>query len=273
MILVSGQFSEKEKSSVLVPLSGHPCLDSWFCDLSLPDQSQSWLHVALLCPSHGSILCSGLLPGDSDMEGVEDDEVTRLLLQTPLPRSISIRRLAVGEQHAIACSSEGGVWGWGWNAMGACGLGREVLSTREPLPLASPFGNIVKVSSVSAGLQHSLLLSEEGDVYSCGSNGDGQLGLGDRTARFEAELISALTLSVSTISCGGRHSLALCQDNGSGHPRCYSWGYNEYGQLGVGDEHPRSIPTEVQLPDPHYKFVDLKGGRWHSVFKLSALEV
>jgi alpha-tubulin suppressor-like RCC1 family protein len=138
-------------------------------------------------------MTSSTLPDDDDV-GCED--IQSLLFQ-PLPSSsISIRHISAGEKHMIACSSTGGVFSMGWNGMGACGLGRRVFESLEPLPLAPPFCGIVKISSLSAGMQHSLLLSEDGDVYSCGWNSDGQLGLGDLTARFEPELISSLTATV-----------------------------------------------------------------------------
>jgi alpha-tubulin suppressor-like RCC1 family protein len=49
---------------------------------------------------------------------------------------------------------------------------------------------------------------------------------------------------VKAISSGSRHALALT-DSGC----VYSWGHNTYGQLGVGDEKDREIPTLVILKD------------------------
>jgi alpha-tubulin suppressor-like RCC1 family protein len=49
---------------------------------------------------------------------------------------------------------------------------------------------------------------------------------------------------VKAISCGFRHALALTESG------CvYSWGYNRFGQLGVGDNEYREIPTLVLLND------------------------
>jgi alpha-tubulin suppressor-like RCC1 family protein len=49
---------------------------------------------------------------------------------------------------------------------------------------------------------------------------------------------------VKTISCGLWHALALTE-SGS----VYSWGFNDWGQLGVGDNKYREIPTLVILND------------------------
>jgi alpha-tubulin suppressor-like RCC1 family protein len=123
-------------------------------------------------------MTSSTLPDDDDDDvGCEDNQC---LLFQPLPSpSVSIRHIAAGEKHMMACSSTGVAFSMGWNGMGACGLGRHIIESHEPVPLAPPFGGIVKISSVSAGMQQSLLLTEDGDVYLCGWNSDGQLGLGE----------------------------------------------------------------------------------------------
>ena len=61
--------------------------------------------------------------------------------------------------------------------------------------------------------------------------------------------------------------MALCGE--ASNPQCYSWGWNSYGQLGLGDEQSRSIPTEVKRHD--YRFTDVAGGRWHSAFKCQVI--
>ena len=62
----------------------------------------------------------------------------------------------------------------GWNSVGQLGLGHteEVLLPAKVTPLPP-------VSSVSCGWNHTLILSEEGQVFVCGSNSFGQLGTGD----------------------------------------------------------------------------------------------
>jgi X-linked retinitis pigmentosa GTPase regulator len=50
------------------------------------------------------------------------------------------------------------------------------------------------VREVVAGTKHSLLLLETGEVYGCGDNRDGQLGLGDREDRNTWRLTRILTV-------------------------------------------------------------------------------
>jgi alpha-tubulin suppressor-like RCC1 family protein len=63
---------------------------------------------------------------------------------------------------------------------------------------------------------------------------------------------------VKAISCGSRHALALTESG------CvYSWGRNRFGQLGVGDEEDREIPTIVILKDVIIEKISC--GRFHSL--------
>ena len=69
--------------------------------------------------------------------------------------------------------------------------------------------------------------------------------------------------SNNKIAAGSRHSLAL--DN---QGKIYAWGRNEYGQLGLGDEEDRTIPTlikseltfrTIEAGDSHSLALDTKG--------------
>jgi alpha-tubulin suppressor-like RCC1 family protein len=72
------------------------------------------------------------------------------------------------------------VWAWGAADRGQSGLGGK---TYAPAPRrVEAFGKYhsyetVKVQQIAAGDAHSLLLTQSGDVYVCGDNYRGQLGL------------------------------------------------------------------------------------------------
>ena len=97
---------------------------------------------------------------------------------------------------------------------------------------------------MAAGFSDSLILLENGDVYSFGYNGWGELGLGDYDNRNTPTKINGLS-NVKNIGTGAVHSLILLE-NGD----VYSFGYNGYGQLGLGDYDDRNTPTLVNLEVP-----------------------
>ena len=78
------------------------------------------------------------------------------------------------------------------------------------------------------------------NLWSWGYNAKGQLGLGNTTNYSSPKGVGALA-TWSTVSVGGRlFSLAVKTDG-----TLWSWGYNNNGQLGLGDVTNRSSPVQV----------------------------
>lgn len=105
------------------------------------------------------------------------------------------------------------------------------------------------VLSVKAGEQHSLAMTENGDVYSWGSNRFGQLGVG-----LDGETLLSNPLPQKVVMGGGE--LAECIGTGSRHSSVVTrngkvllWGWGEEGQLGNGVEMNSDAPSVVDVPD------------------------
>ena len=85
-----------------------------------------------------------------------------------------------------------------------------------------------RIVDVSCGNQHSLLLTDQGQVYAFGRNMDGQLGINSRKESKLPTLVTALSDDiVCQIACGGDYSLALCESG-----TVFAWGNNGAGQCG-----------------------------------------
>jgi alpha-tubulin suppressor-like RCC1 family protein len=85
--------------------------------------------------------------------------------------------------------------------------------------------------SVSCGEKHTLILTDDGEVLSCGVGEYGRLGTGstsDCTAPLTLE--SLLDYDIVQAVAGASHSLALTREG-----QVYAWGRNDMGQLGAGD--------------------------------------
>lgn len=67
------------------------------------------------------------------------------------------------------------MYGWGNNSFGQLGLGRKGIQTTPGYISEFSHTNIKKIVG---GEHHTIFLTSEGDVYSCGKNDVGQLGLG-----------------------------------------------------------------------------------------------
>ncbi|XP_065359238.1 probable E3 ubiquitin-protein ligase HERC4 isoform X2 [Calliphora vicina] len=119
------------------------------------------------------------------------------------------------------------IYCWGNTAHGELGLGgieeEQILMPRKMN--WSPPDSYVK--QVSCGRWHTLFLTSDGKIFSCGSNDNGQLGHELPTKR--PQLITELeNYVITSISCGSRHSMALNEWG-----QIFTWGHNDYGQLGI----------------------------------------
>jgi hypothetical protein len=157
--------------------------------------------------------------------------------------------ISAGEAHSLLLTSRGQVLSFGDNRSGQLGLGK--ISTKGPkqiglgqkLKILSPTpinqSEIGVIVAISAGHYHSLILNFQGQVYSFGFNGKGQLGLGDYLDR--SAPVSIEISRITAISAGGSHSLI---SNVQG--LIFSFGGNDAGQLGLGDKEERTTPNLIE---------------------------
>ncbi|GLG99343.1 E3 ubiquitin-protein ligase Smurf1 [Gryllus bimaculatus] len=125
--------------------------------------------------------------------------------------------------------SPGDMFCWGNTVNGELGLGgieeENILSPRE-----LSFAKSTSVLQVACGWHHSVMVTDNGQVYSCGSNDFGQLG--HEKTRKKPEMIDALSAYVIIgASCGANHSLAVNEWG-----QLFSWGSDSHGQLGMSQE-------------------------------------
>ena len=125
----------------------------------------------------------------------------------------------------FACSDELETYSCGRNDYGQLGLNH--LDDRN-IPALIEALNGKKIISIGCGQYHTVVASNEGDVYSFGRNDSGQLGLTitDNSVSVPKEVKG---LKSQQIACGYYHSVAV--SNG----QLYCWGKNDSGQLGVGN--------------------------------------
>ncbi|GMK56346.1 hypothetical protein CspeluHIS016_0301860 [Cutaneotrichosporon spelunceum] len=161
---------------------------------------------------------------------------------------------AVGDAHFLLFSSSG-LYGAGDNRASPLGINGEYFAELEPIP--GPWKRR-KIRQVATGKTFSLVLDAAGQVYAAGKSQFGQLGNGTTgelilrngkdgyTYQSPPQRIKELVgKAIVSIACGNNHALAL--DN---QGRVYSWGNNQYGQLGLGDLPPVIAPMRVQ-PSPN----------------------
>ena len=153
----------------------------------------------------------------------------------------NITQISLGGTHTLALDTEGHVWSWGYNGYGELGNGTTTSST-EKVQVKSPDGEGVleNIVAISAGNYHSIALDKDGNVYTWGYNGYGQLGLGNTTNTVLPVKVDDLE-GIIKIEAGNYTSYVIDNNN-----HLWSTGYNYYGELGNGSTSNRSKFTQIQ---------------------------
>ncbi|XP_054610703.1 RCC1-like G exchanging factor-like protein isoform X2 [Dunckerocampus dactyliophorus] len=137
----------------------------------------------------------------------------------------------------------------GNNSYGQCGrriVEDEAYSGSHMLHKMEGVGNS-KVVQVACGQDHSLFLTEGGQVYACGWGADGQTGVGHHNVCSTPTQVAGdlAGVAVQQVSTYGDCSLAVSKDG-----QLYGWGNSEYRQLA-------SISEATQVNIPHH--IPLRG--------------
>lgn len=205
-------------------------------------------HLHTLCITESGLLwgwgCnkSGQLGLGNDVDMVSEPRLVAALKNTPL---IGI---AAGAQHSIAVSKSGEVYTWGDGGGGKLGHGSppalslwgRYRSEAKPRLVRALETQVIR--EVAAGHAHTACVSDNGTAYVFGSGKYHQLGRVSTDEDAHSPIQLPGPPSVTSIACGGAHSLAILP---SGH--VISWGQDQHGCLGLGRQKGMRGPM---LPQP-----------------------
>ncbi|NXM96197.1 RCBT2 protein, partial [Sylvia borin] len=103
----------------------------------------------------------------------------------PIPRRVTnclqnkiVVNIACGQMCSMAVVENGEVYVWGYNGNGQLGLGS---SGNQPTPCRIAALQGIRVQRVACGYAHTLVLTDEGQIYAWGANSYGQLGTGNKS--------------------------------------------------------------------------------------------
>ena len=148
----------------------------------------------------------------------------------------------------LALDSDGVLYSWGYNEHGELGQGTAGVSVIVPALVKTTGTSIQgkRITAVSAGEYYFLVIDNDGLVHSWGRNLYGELG-NNTQYTFEYEPTAVVTAGtpmagkvIVGIAGSMWHSMAV-DSNGN----VYTWGDNEYGQLGDGTAVSSYVPVAV----------------------------
>ena len=137
--------------------------------------------------------------------------------------------------HMHHIKSDGTLWGWGMGEYG--GVGDGTTTTRSsPVQI----GSDTDWAQCSTHQMGAAAIRTDGTLWTWGENGSGECGLGDTTDRSSPTQVGSLT-DWASVHCSDSHFKAALKTDGT----LWSWGYNEYGQLGDNSTTSRSSPVQI----------------------------
>lgn len=144
--------------------------------------------------------------------------------------------------HVVANTESGELYTWGHNGYQQLGNG-SASTSHVPTQIT---GNLhgKRIIDIACGSHHTLVLTEDGEVFAWGQNNCGQVGIGSTANQPTPKKISFVGIpsnkKVISISCGQISSIAVIETG-----EVFAWGYNGNGQLGLGTNANQSTPCKI----------------------------
>ena len=188
---------------------------------------------------------------------------------------------------SLAIQNDGTVWACGYNDYGCLGVNSAdaIIYTWQKVQKQDTIGGLVSdltnvidaittnwvfVGGANAGAtawsggtnwMNSYFLTSDGFVYTCGNNKFGQLGLGQATnfATNIATKTSIINANKIATTAGGS-SIAVSTTNNE----LFTWGNNQWGQLGLGNQTNTNTPTKATLTFTDL-IMDINGGGHYGI--------
>ncbi len=156
------------------------------------------------------------------------------------------KSVAGGDGHTIAIKTDGTLWSWGTNTSGQLGVNN---TTSRSTPVTTLLGGN-NWKSIACGFYHTAAIKTDGTLWVWGSNTNGQLGVNNTTARSTPVTTLLGGTNWKSVAGGSFHTVALKTDG-----TLWSWGNNDFGQLGVNNTITRSTPVTTLLGGNNWKSV------------------
>jgi len=202
----------------------------------------------------------------------------------PLP---VVKAIGCGSFHSLfAMGANGYLYTCGLNNYGQLGIGST--DNCSELQLVEDLSS-KNVAHVDGGTHHSVVLTNDGDVYTFGRGDSGQLGMletcntGEFKDRPQKVTFPQGSTEVRSIASGSTHVLALTESDA-----IFSWGYGDMLALGHGKARDELKPRQLKWENATYGpkksdedtekkfgkavFLQIDGGGQHSAVLARAVE-
>jgi len=171
---------------------------------------------------------------------------TGLCVSIVLPNQIPIAQIAyeinAADGYSIIRAIDGTVYAYGLDALKQLRLGHEASSSSfAPIPIPDN----KRIRHVAFGIEHIIMLADDGTVFGCGQNKNGNLGVG---VLFNRSALNPIPVPhgdlIKEVATGDDHTIMLSKEG-----KVYGCGKNTNGQLGIGSYYNQSRLISVPIPN------------------------
>ncbi|ESQ49713.1 hypothetical protein EUTSA_v10019953mg [Eutrema salsugineum] len=165
--------------------------------------------------------------------GTGNQDVQKLPGRVDSLHGCFIKLVSAAKFHSVAVSSHGEVYTWGFGRGGRLGhpefdihSGQAAVIT--PRQVIYGLGSR-RVKAVAAAKHHTVIATESGDVFTWGSNREGQLGYTSVDTQATPRKVTSLKAKIVAVSAANKHTAVVSECG-----EVFTWGCNKEGQLGYG---------------------------------------
>eukprot|EP00249_Psilotum_nudum_P024626 c29240_g3_i1 orf=961-3504(+) len=188
-------------------------------------------------------------------------------------QGLYVTAVAAAKFHSVAVTAGGELYSWGFGRGGRLGhadfdIHSGQVAVITPRLVSNGLGSR-RVKVVAAAKHHTIVATVGGEVFTWGSNREGQLGYPSIDTQPTPRRVSSLKARVVAVAAANKHSALLTAEG-----EVYTWGCNKEGQLGYGTSNSASNynPRIVDYLKGK-RFIAVSAAKYHTIVLGSEGEV
>lgn len=207
---------------------------------------------AMVVTDEGDVFSWGR--GDSGRLGLGATETKLVPTKVPLESSYSVDDVHCGADCSFILTKQKTVLACGNNKANKLGLWNHVKDgeAHNLLAISSPPLCNEQINMIQTGTSHTAFLTDDGVLYTVGSNTFNQLGYQREDDSLMPQKVLALEdKCITSVGCGDTFSVAVTDEG-----EVYTWGKGRRGRLGRGTEESSPVPGLVRFSNKEPMKID-----------------
>lgn len=191
--------------------------------------------------------------GENNYGQLGDGTKTTRISPVQVKNIANVEDFDTSNSHSIAVTSDGTVWIWGLNDFGQLGI-----DSKKDTTIPTKIEGLNDIVKVRAGNRISIALDKYGHIWTWGYNSKGVDDEAIDSDAIKPSIVNELLKTkIVDIAAGDFHFLSLTDEG-----KIYSWGANDFGQLGDGTLYNSYTPVLIKSPSAvksEVKFISANG--------------